>query len=99
MSPVHPGEILLEEFMKPRHMSTFSLAQSIGVPVTRLNAIIRKRRGITVTIARRLAQFFGTSIELWTNLQTFYDLEVSRRINPGLEATIQPCPKLTSCPS
>lgn len=95
LSPVHPGEILLEEFMKPRHMSTFNLAKGAGIPVTRLNAIVQKRRRLTNKIARRLALFFGTSIELWINLQTHYDLEVSRR----LEATNNQCPKPTSSPS
>lgn len=79
LDPIHPGEILAEEFMRPLGLSANALARKLGVPVTRISEILRGRRGVSADTALRLAQFFGTSAELWMGLQTEYDLRVARR--------------------
>ena len=78
MLPVHPGEILLEEFLKPMEISQYRLAHSINVHPRRINEIVHGKRRITADTALRLARFFGTSEELWMNLQSHYDLDVAR---------------------
>ncbi len=72
--PTHPGEILSEEFLKPLRMSQYRLAQAIRVPPRRINEIVKGERGISADTALRLARFYGTSPELWMNLQARYDL-------------------------
>jgi antitoxin HigA-1 len=72
--PTHPGEILSEDFLKPLRMSQYRLAQAILVPPRRINEIVKAQRGISADTALRLARFFGTSPELWMNLQARYDL-------------------------
>jgi len=79
LDPIHPGEILAEEFLKPSRLSANALAKSLGVPVTRVSEIIRGRRGVSADTALRLARYFGTSAELWLGLQAEYDLRVARR--------------------
>lgn len=79
MSPVHPGEILREDFMKPLGLSINRLALDLRVPATRIGEIVHERRRITADTALRLARYFQTNPEFWLNLQNFYDLEVSRR--------------------
>lgn len=79
LPPVHPGEILAEEFLFPLEMSARALAAAIEVTPARVSDIIAGRRGITADTALRLARYFGTSGELWLNLQTYYDLEVASR--------------------
>jgi addiction module HigA family antidote len=74
---VHPGEILLEEFLKPMGLSQNRLALGIGVPARRINEIVLEKRGITADTALRLAKFFGTSAEFWLGLQAQYDLDVT----------------------
>ncbi len=76
--PVHPGEILLEEFLKPLRVSQYRLAKDVSVPPRRINEIVRGSRAITADTALRLAPFFGTSERFWLNLQTRYDLEVEK---------------------
>jgi len=71
---MHPGEILREEFMVPMGLSANALALALRVPVTRISQIVNERRGITADTAFRLATYFGTSAELWMNLQTSYEL-------------------------
>ena len=78
LPPVHPGEILLEEFLKPMEISQYRLAKDISVPPRRINEIVHGRRGITADTALRLAKFFGTSAEVWMNLQTRHDVEVTK---------------------
>jgi antitoxin HigA-1 len=73
-TPTHPGEILLEEYLKPLGLSQVAFAEHIGVPVQRINEIVRGKRGITPETAWLLAEAFGTSPEFWLNLQTNYDL-------------------------
>ncbi|QVL49330.1 MAG: HigA family addiction module antidote protein [Thiocapsa sp.] len=75
LPPIHPGEILREDFMLPLGLSSNALARAIGVTPARINEIVRERRGITAETALRLARFFGTSVDLWMNLQQRYDLE------------------------
>jgi antitoxin HigA-1 len=77
--PVHPGEVLREDFMKPLNLSVNKLALDLRVPATRIGEIVHERRQITADTALRLARYFKTNPEFWLNLQTFYDLELERR--------------------
>lgn len=77
LQPVHPGEVLLEEFLKPMGLSQNRVAFNIGVPPRRINEIILQKRRITADTALRLARFFGTSPEFWLGLQAQYDLDVT----------------------
>ena len=77
--PVHPGEMLLEEFMKPLGISINGLALELHVPVTRISQIVNERRGITADTALRLARHFGTSADFWMNIQKDYELLLTRR--------------------
>ena len=79
--PVHPGEILLEEFLKPMSVSQYRLAASIHVPARRINEIVLEKRGITADTALRLSRFFGNSAQFWMNLQTRYELESARDLS------------------
>jgi addiction module HigA family antidote len=78
-TPVHPGEMLREEFMKPLGISINGLALELHVPVTRISEIVNERRGITADTALRLARHFGTTAELWMNLQKNYELILTRQ--------------------
>jgi addiction module HigA family antidote len=78
LAPIHPGEILREEFMKPYGLSQNALARALGVPPRRINEIVLEKRGITADTALRLARFFRTTAELWTGLQADYDLRLAR---------------------
>lgn len=74
----HPGEILLEDWLKPLGISQYALAKAIGVPPRRINEIVHGKRSITVDTALRLAAFFGTDAQSWINLQAHYDTEIMR---------------------
>lgn len=76
--PTHPGEVLLEEFLQPLAVTQVQLASHLGVPVQRINEIVRGRRGVSAETAWLFAQAFGTSPEFWINLQTAHDLAASR---------------------
>jgi addiction module HigA family antidote len=78
LPPLTPGEVLLEEFMRPNGLSANALAAELGVPGNRISSIVNGRRGITAETALLLARRFGTSAELWMNLQTAHDLAVAR---------------------
>ena len=78
LSPVHPGEVLLEEFLKPMGLSQNRLALDIGVPPRRINEIVLGKRGITADTALRLARYFGVSAQFWLGLQMDYDLDVTQ---------------------
>lgn len=78
LSPVHPGEVLREDFLTPLGVTQYRLAKSLSVPPRRINEIVHGKRAITADTALRLARFFGTSERFWLNLQTGYDLEVER---------------------
>lgn len=89
LDPIHPGEILLEEFLRPLEISQYRLAKSIHVPPRRINEIVRGQRAITADTALRLARYFRTSERFWLNLQTQYDLERERdRIGDWLDREI-----------
>ena len=101
LAPIHPGEILREEFMKPFGLSQNALAQALRVPPRRVNEIVLEKRGITADTALRLARYFGTSAELWTGLQADYDLrlaryEKARRIEQEVEPRVafEPTPSV-----
>src|ERR1043166_1448100 len=85
--PVHPGEILLEEFMKPLGVTQYRLAKETCVPPRRSNEIVQRQRSVTADTALRLAKFFGTSEMFWLNLQCRYELELQKRkIAPALSS-------------
>jgi addiction module HigA family antidote len=79
MRPVHPGEILKEDFLRPAGLSVNALAKALHVPAPRINDIVLERRGITADTAMRLARYFGGDAQSWLNLQMIYDLRVAER--------------------
>ena len=90
LDPIHPGEILLEDFMKPMGISINRLARDIAVPPGRISAIVNGKRAITADTALRLGKYFGVSPELWVGLQAEYDLRVAKRtIWPEIEGRVQ----------
>jgi addiction module HigA family antidote len=80
LTPIHPGEILFEEFMKPMGISINRLAREIAVPPGRISAIVNGKRAITADTALRLGKYFGVSAELWLGLQTDFDLRIAKRM-------------------
>jgi addiction module HigA family antidote len=78
MRPIHPGEILREEFLLPMGMSPHALSMALQVPAPRINDVVRERRAVTVDTALRLAKYFGTSAEFWMGLQTDFDMAKAR---------------------
>jgi antitoxin HigA-1 len=89
LPPIHPGEILMEEFLRPMEISQYRLARSISVPPRRINEIVHGKRNITADTALRLSRFFGTSERFWLNLQLRYDLEIEKdRLGDRLEAEV-----------
>ena len=92
MAPVHPGEILLEQFLKPLAMSQNKLALEISVPPRRINEIVKGRRRVTADTAMRLARFFKMTPEYWMGLQADYDLDVARdELEERIELEVRPC--------
>ncbi len=95
LPPIHPGEVLLEDFMKPLGLSQYRLAKDIGVTPIRISQIVNGKRAVTVDTAMRLARYFGTSAGVWLRLQVRYDLEVAEdelreRINREVKVYEQP---------
>ncbi|WP_298038055.1 HigA family addiction module antitoxin [uncultured Desulfuromonas sp.] len=91
LPPVHPGEILLEDFLKPMEITRYRLAKSIGVPQRRVDEICAGKRAVTADTALRLARFFGTDAQSWMNLQGTYDLEVAEeKLADRLEREVTP---------
>ena len=91
LAPIHPGEILLEEFLEPMGISQYRLAKDISVSPRRINEIVHGKRAVTAGTALRLSRYFGTSDKFWLNLQTAYDLDVERdRLGDRLEAEVLP---------
>jgi len=89
-APVHPGEILLDEFLRPLGISQYRLAHDIGVHPRRINEIVHGKRSISADTGLRLARYFGTSERFWLNLQTRYDLEVEKdRLEGRLEKEVK----------
>jgi len=89
MRPIHPGEVLREEFLVPLGVNAHALAMDLKVPAPRINDIVRERRSITPDTALRLARYFGTTPQFWLNLQTSYDLKIVERENgPKIESEV-----------
>jgi addiction module HigA family antidote len=91
LRPVHPGDILAHDFMEPLKLSSYKLAKEISVSVPTVNEIVCRRRAITAEMALRLSRYFGTTAQLWQNLQSQYDLEIaSQKIGKTIARVIQP---------
>jgi len=91
MRPVHPGEVLREDFLKPLGLSANALSKALHVPAGRVNDIVLERRGVTPDTALRLARFFGGDAQSWLNLQQMYDLKVTEQAKAAqIEAEIEP---------
>ena len=91
MRPVHPGEVLREDFLLPAGLTAHALARALHVPAPRINDIVRERRGITADTAMRLARYFGGDAHSWLNLQTIYDLRLAESANARkIEREIMP---------
>ena len=91
LTPVHPGEVLLEEFLKPLELSQYRLAKDISVPPRRINEIVHGTRAVSANTALRLSRYFGLSQRFWLNLQAQYDLDVERdRLGDRLEREVSP---------
>ena len=91
MRPVHPGEVLREDYLKPFDLSVNALAKKLGIPTSRLNDIALERRGVTPDTAMRLARYFGGDARSWLNLQTAHDLRVAQMAKAKeIERTIEP---------
>ena len=89
LAPIHPGEVLLEEFLTPLGISQYRVAKDISVPARRINEIVHGTRGVSADTALRLARYFGTSERFWLNLQAQYDLDVERdRLGARLEQEV-----------
>ncbi len=89
--PVHPGEVLKEDLLKPSGLSQNALAKAIGMPPIRISQIVRGKRAITPETALRLARYFGTSPEFWLGMQAHYDLEITRmKMGEAIEKTVKP---------
>ena len=90
LPPVHPGEVLLEDFLKPLGLSQYRLAKGLSVPPRRINEIVLAKRAVTADTALRLARFFGTTDRFWLNLQAAYDLDTERdRLGDRLKAEVE----------
>ena len=97
MRPIHPGEIIREEYLVPMNMSAHALALELRVPATRINDIVRERRAITPDTALRLARCFGTTAQFWLNLQNSYDLKLSEKANgKRIEQEVRPLEKIAA---
>lgn len=91
LPPIHPGEQLREEFMKPLGLSAYRLAKELDVPVSRIQDLVAERRAVTGDTALRLARYFGTTPEFWLNLQRDFDLEVAHiEVGERIAATVRP---------
>lgn len=91
IEPIHPGEILIEEFLKPMGVTQYRLAKSISVPQRRISEIVHGRRAITADTALRLGRFFGMEAEFWLNLQSRYDLVTAgQKLGARLDEEVQP---------
>lgn len=91
---IHPGEFLLEDFMKPLGLSANALSIALRVPVTRISEIVRERRGITADTAMRLSQYFGTTPDFWMNMQKAYELGIARKeLLPRIRIEVHPAPR------
>ena len=100
LPPVHPGEVLLEEFLKPLGISQYRLAKDTSVPPRRINEIVHGKRSVTADTALRLSRYFGTSERFWLNLQTRYELEREKdRLGDRLTSEVQALARPDSAPA
>ena len=91
MRPVHPGEVLREDFLKPLGMSANALANALSVPASRINDIVLERRGVTVDTAMRLTRYFGGDVQTWMNLQIAYEIKVAEKaLSKRVQTEVQP---------
>lgn len=90
MRPIHPGEIIKEEYLEPLGMSVNALAVALRVPAPRINDVVRQKRGISIDTALRLARYFNTTAQFWMNLQISYDLKMARQNMAKIEEEIIP---------
>jgi addiction module HigA family antidote len=90
MRPIHPGEIIKEECLKPLSMSVNALAVALRVPASRINDVVRQKRGVSIDTALRLARYFNTTAQFWMNLQISYDLKIARQNMTNIEDEIIP---------
>lgn len=90
IAPIHPGEILLEDWLRPMQISPYALAKAIGVPARRIHKMVHGKRAITADTALRLGRYFGVSPQSWLNLQSHFDLEVAQsNLGQGLEQEVE----------
>ena len=90
MRPIHPGEIIKEEYLKPLGMSVSALAVALRVPASRINDLVRQKRGVSIDTALRLARYFNTTAQFWMNLQISYDLKIAKQNMTNIENEIIP---------
>ena len=91
MRPVHPGEVLREDFLKPLGMSANALANALSVPASRINDIVLERRGVSVDTAMRLTRYFGGDVQTWMNLQIAYEIKnAEKTLSKRVQAEVQP---------
>ena len=91
MRPVHPGEVLREDFLKPLGMSANALANALSVPASRINDIVLERRGVTVDTAMRLTRYFGGDVQTWMNLQIAYEIKTAEKaLSKRVQSEVQP---------
>ena len=91
MRPVHPGEVLREDFLQPLGMSANALANALSVPASRINDIVLERRGVTVDTAMRLTRYFGGDVQTWMNLQVSYEIKIAEKaLSKRVRSEVQP---------
>jgi addiction module HigA family antidote len=90
MRPIHPGEIIKEEYLEPLNMSVNALAVALRVPAPRINDVVRQKRGVSIDTALRLARYFNTTAQFWMNLQISYDLKIAKQNITKIEDEIVP---------
>ena len=90
MRPIHPGEIIKEEYLEPLGMSVSALAIALRVPAPRINDVVRQKRGVSIDTALRLARYFNTTAQFWMNLQISYDLKIASQSMTKIEAEVIP---------
>ncbi len=96
MRPIHPGEIIKEEYLEPLNMSANALAVALRVPAPRINDVIRQKRGLSIDTALRLARYFSTTPQFWMNLQISYDLKMAKQNMAKIENEIIPLQTITA---
>jgi len=89
LANIHPGEVLMEEFLQPLEITAYRLSKDLGIPQTRISQILKGKRRITADTALRLSSYFGNSAKFWLGLQDDYDIEEEKRLNEGIFRKIQ----------